>query len=80
MLPVTSGACSSQRDKSVLATAIKQLKRRFGRKLRRALKKRRLALIGLTVVVLVVWWTSRSLKTPVSAVSGLIAHLCCRYR
>lgn len=69
MLPVTSTAYDSRRHSPVLATAIKQLKRRFGRKLRRAFRTRRLIFVGLTFVVLVVWWISRALQsTPIITV------------
>ncbi len=77
MLPVTSGNYRSGQDKSVLATAIKQLKRRFGRKLRRSLQKQRFLLLGLGVVLLIVWWLSRAVR-PVSDVvvvrDGLFVH------
>lgn len=63
MLPVTSSGYSSRRDNSVLATAVKQLKRRFGRKLRRAFRKRRLVLVGLTCLVLISWWILGALQS-----------------
>ncbi len=62
MLPVTSSSYSSGRDKSVLSTAIKQLKRRFGRRLRRSLHKQRFILGGLAVGILFLWWFTRAVK------------------
>ena len=75
MLPVTSGASSSRRDNSVLATAIKQLKRRFGRKLRRALRQRRLVFFGLTCLVLISWWLLRTLQSQSISKVVSILHL-----
>ena len=71
MLPVTSSRYSSRRASPVLATAIKQLKRRFGRNLRQTFKTRRLVLVGLTFVVLLVWWLARALhhKPTIALVS-----------
>ena len=71
MLPVTSGGYSSRRDNSVLATAIKQLKRRFGRKLRRAFRKRRLVFVGLTCLVLTSWWILGTLQAK--AISNAVS-------
>lgn len=62
MLPVTSSSYSSGRDKSVLSTAIKQLKRRFGRRLRRSLHNQRFVLGGLVVAILFLWWFTRAVK------------------
>jgi len=62
MLPVTSSSYSSGRDKSVLSTAIKQLKRRFGRRLRRSLHKQRFVLGGLAVGFLFLWWFTKAVK------------------
>lgn len=63
MLPVLSGGfTSSGRDKSVLSTAIKQLRRRFGRKLRRLLRKHRLLFIVLVVGCSLLWWFRRAVK------------------
>lgn len=74
MLPVTSTGYISRRDKSVLATAIKQLKRRFGRKLRRALRKRRLVFVGLTCLVLISWWILGTLQSR--AISKVVSLIC----
>ena len=77
MLPVTSTGYDNRRHSPVLATAIKQLKRRFGRKVRRAFRTRRLILVGLTFVVLVVWWIFRALQaTPIiTVVSICVLHV-----
>ena len=71
MLPVTSSGYSSRRDNSVLATAIKQLKRRFGRKLRQACRKRRLVFAGLTCLVLISWWILGALQSK--AISNAVS-------
>lgn len=61
MLPVTSGAfTSSGRDQSVLSTAVKQLRRRFGRKLRRLFRKHRLLLVGLVLGLSLLWCFRRA--------------------
>ena len=74
MLPVTSGNYSSRRDKSVFSTAIRQLKRRFGRKVRRALRKRRVLFCGLALIVLLVWWSlSRPALKAVVIAQSLVA-------
>ena len=68
MLPVTSGGfTSSGRDKSVLSTAIKQLRRRFGRKFRRLLRKHRLLLIGLVIALGLLWWFRRAVRVDTAA-------------
>lgn len=80
MLPVTSSGYSSRRDNFVLATATKQLKRRFGRKLRRAFRKRRLVFVGLTCLVLISWWILGALQSKAisDAVSITVAVLVSR--
>ena len=68
MLPVTSGSYNSGRDKSVLSTAIKQLKRRFGRRLRRTLRKHRFLLGGIAFAVVFIWWLTRAVRPVVAVV------------
>ena len=84
MLPVTSGAfTSSGHDQSVLSTAVKQLRRRFGRKLRRLFRKHRLLLFGLILALSLLWCFRRTGRAGIAlpvAVSVMQIIRCFRSR